>query len=182
LAPLAFVAGYAAAMLFIWIPAWPCTVIGGFLFGAMLGVPLSVAGSTLGAVGVFLLGRSVWARRIVFGHPTLQRLKEGCRRDAFAYLVALRLVPIMPFGVIHVAAAYFDVSLPTFILGTAAGMVPCIAIYSLLGADLDALALHGGVPDAHALLHPSILLPLSGLAVLALVPVVARRVRAKLDG
>jgi uncharacterized membrane protein YdjX (TVP38/TMEM64 family) len=37
LASIAFIAAYAALMLLICIPSWPCTVIGGFLFGAVLG-------------------------------------------------------------------------------------------------------------------------------------------------
>jgi uncharacterized membrane protein YdjX (TVP38/TMEM64 family) len=178
-APAAFILAYAGLMLLIWIPSWPCTVLGGFLFGATLGIPCSLAGSTLGALGVFALGRSAWGRRLSVRNPLLQKIRHGLSRDAFAYVAALRLMPVMPFGIVHVAAAYFEVPLPAFTLGTMVGMVPCIVIYSLLGADIDLLASRGAVFNMAALMHPNVLVPLSGLAALAVVPAVLRQVRAK---
>jgi uncharacterized membrane protein YdjX (TVP38/TMEM64 family) len=179
LAALIFVGAYAALMLLIWIPAAPCTIIGGLLFGVRLGVPYSVISSTLGAIGVFALGKSALGERISQNNALLYRLKDGFQKDALAYVAALRLMPAMPFGIIHVAAAYFDVPFSSFVLGTVLGMIPCIVIFSVLGVGLDSLIARGGGLNAQVFLKPDVVVPLTALAALALAPALIRRLRAR---
>jgi uncharacterized membrane protein YdjX (TVP38/TMEM64 family) len=174
-----FILAYAALMTLIWIPSWPCSMIGGFLFGAAFGSVYSLIGSTLGAVVAFELARSGLAHRISHENPLFRRLHAGFQRDAFEYVIALRLLPVMPFGIIHVAAAVFGVPLRIFTIGTAIGMVPCIVIYSLLGTDLDRIAASGQRVDAATLTDSRVLVPLFALAALALVPIVIRRIRER---
>ena len=56
-AAVAYVLVYITLMMLLWIPPWLCTVIGGFLFGIWLGVPLALFSACSGAAIVFLLAR-----------------------------------------------------------------------------------------------------------------------------
>jgi uncharacterized membrane protein YdjX (TVP38/TMEM64 family) len=86
----------------------------------------------------------------------------------------------MPFGVIHVASAAFGVPLRTFTTGTAIGMVPCVFLYGLLGAQLARVAAAGKTLDVATFVNPSVGVPLFGLAALALIPALIREVRARM--
>jgi uncharacterized membrane protein YdjX (TVP38/TMEM64 family) len=177
--PLGFVAAYAVFMLGIWVPSWPLSVIGGFLFGPIFGTIYALVGSTLGAIGVFELTKSGLQQRIPRSGKLMQTLEAGFRRDALEYVIVLRVMPVMPFGIIHVAAAIFGIPLRIFVLGTVIGMVPCIAIYAILGNDLDKILGSGRKLDASTLLEPRVLLPLAALAALALVPIGLKRLRER---
>jgi uncharacterized membrane protein YdjX (TVP38/TMEM64 family) len=176
--PLLFMAGYCALMLMIWVPSWPCTLIGGFLFGPVPATIYSLIATTLGAMGVFALARSGLAHRIALESPFLRKLDAEFKRNAFEYVVALRILPIVPFGIVHVAAAVLGVSLRVFTLGTIVGMVPGIIIYAILGADLDRIAAAGQALDATTFLKPNVIGPLFALAALIVVPILVRRFRA----
>ncbi len=177
LAPVAFLAAYCGAMLLIWIPAAICSVLGGFFFGPLWGSVLSLVGCTAGGLGVYELARSgVHGNKAVTG-PLLRRLQEGFRRDELAYVIALRFMPFMPFGLVHIAAGALNVSRRAFVIGTAVGMLPCTVMYAFLGYDIDRLLARGGSLTGHELLQTRVLLPLAGLAVLALASVFVRRFR-----
>ncbi len=154
------------------------TLCGGFLFGPWLGTGLVVLGATGGAVLLFLVARSALGEPLrARAGPWLSRLAEGFRADAFNYLLALRLVPVFPFWLVNLVPALLGVRLSTFALATAIGIVPGSLVYASLGAGLGVVLERGEEPDLGLLLEPALLLPLFGLAVLALVPVLWRRLR-----
>jgi uncharacterized membrane protein YdjX (TVP38/TMEM64 family) len=176
-APIVFVAAYCGAMLLIWIPAALCSIIGGFFFGPLWGSVLSLVGCTAGGFAVYELARQgVHGNKAVTG-PLLRRLQEGFHRDELAYVTALRFMPFMPFGLVHIAAGLLNVSRRAFLIGTAVGMLPCTVMYAFIGYDIDLLLARGGSLTGHELLQTRILLPLAGLAVLALASVFVRRFR-----
>jgi uncharacterized membrane protein YdjX (TVP38/TMEM64 family) len=177
-AGLAFVVGYAALMTTMWVPAWVCSIVGGFLFGFWLGAAYSLVGATLGATSLFTLARLGLGGLTRRAAPFVRRLEAGFRRDAFSYLVVLRLVPMVPFAVVNVAPAGLGVPTRTFVLATLLGIVPSTLIYAGLGNALVELGASGETLDgAVAMTRPRVLLPLVGLALLALTPVWYRRVR-----
>ncbi len=177
-APLAFIVGYAMLMSVLWVPAWLCSIIGGFLFGFWFGALYSLVGATLGATGVFLLARYGLHALTRHAGPYVRRFEAGFRSDAFSYLVVLRLVPLVPFAVVNIVPASVGVPVRTFVLATLLGIVPSTLIYAGLGNGLGTLG--GGespLDGATVWSRPDLLLPLIGLALLALTPVWYRRVR-----
>jgi len=180
LAMLGFVAAYAVVVAFSLPVAILLTPLGGFLFGVWLGAGLSVVGATLGAVAVFLAARS--ALRDLFrarAGATLARVEEGFRRDAFSYLLFLRLVPVFPFWLVNVVPALLGVGLGTYALGTLIGIVPGALVYASVGNGFGALFQRGAMPDLSTIFEWQFLLPILGLAALSLVPVVHARLKAK---
>jgi uncharacterized membrane protein YdjX (TVP38/TMEM64 family) len=176
---LTYVVTYAGLMTLLWIPAWLCTVIGGFLFGIWLGTPLALAGACAGAIAVFVLARSGLAGLTERAGPFVRRLETGFRRNAFSYLLVLRLVPIFPFVAVNLVPAIIGVPLRTFAAATGLGIVPSTLIYASLGDALGGMAEGEIALDGSALSQPRFVLPLIGLALLALLPVFYRWIRGE---
>jgi len=104
------------------------------------------------------------------------KLEAGFRADAFNYLLVLRLVPVFPFWLVNLVPALVGVGLPTYMLATFLGILPGTFVYASLGNGLGSLVEE---PDLAIIFKPSVLLPIIGLALLALVPVGYKRWRGR---
>jgi uncharacterized membrane protein YdjX (TVP38/TMEM64 family) len=196
LAALAYMALYAVAVALSLPGATFLTVTGGFLFGLALGATTAVIGATAGATVIFL------AARTALGEPLLKRagpralkLAEGFREDAFSYLLFLRLVPAFPFFLVNLVPAFAGVGLVPFVVATAIGIIPGAVAYAFAGTGLDSIiaaqkhaydaCMAAGRADCHltfdaaAILTPKLIGALVALALLALVPVVVKRLRRR---
>jgi uncharacterized membrane protein YdjX (TVP38/TMEM64 family) len=179
-APLLFVCLYAA-LIALSIPGGAImTIAGGFLFGTLLGTALVLVGATTGATVVFLIARSALGDVLrARAGPRIRRMEEGFRRDAFSYLLVLRLIPIFPFWLVNIVPAVLGVSLGVYVLGTFIGIIPGSLVYASVGNGLGAVFEAGGTPDLGIIFSHEILLPIVGLAVLALLPVAYRHLRSR---
>jgi uncharacterized membrane protein YdjX (TVP38/TMEM64 family) len=178
LAGLIFVLAYAIMVAFSLPVAVVATPVGGFLFGTWVGSCLSVVAATLGSIAVFLAAR--YAVRDLFrarAGATLARLEEGFRNNDFSYLLFLRLVPVFPFWLINIVPALLGMRLRRYALATLLGIAPASIVYASVGAGLGAVLKRGEQPNLGVIFEWHILLPLLGLAALALLPVVFARLR-----
>jgi uncharacterized membrane protein YdjX (TVP38/TMEM64 family) len=169
------------------------TLIGGFGFGALVGGMVAAISATLGGAIAFLAVRALsrdWSRRLA-GFD-LSRTLEGLRRDAAAYMLFLRLMPVFPFWLVNIAAAIAGVALPTFMWTTLLGVMPGGFAFATageaLGAILDRQAqrydgcIASGAQgcrlhlDKAALVDPHLLVALGLLGALALLPVAIKRI------
>lgn len=178
-APLATAAAYVAVYALAVAVSFPgavwITVAGGFLFGTALGAALAVSGSTVGAVLLVLTARSALgplrARRV---GSLIERMRPGLERDGFSYVLALRLIPVMPFWLTNLAAALAGVRLSHFAAATLIGTIPATTVFASVGAGVGEVLGTGRTPDISVILSAPILLPLLGLALLSLLPVAWR--------
>lgn len=178
-APLATAAAYVAVYALAVAVSFPgavwITVAGGFLFGTALGAALAVSGSTVGAVLLVLAARSalgpLLARRV---GSLIERMRPGLERDGFSYVLALRLIPVMPFWLTNLAAALAGVRLSHFAAATLIGTIPATTVFASVGAGVGEVLGTGRTPDISVILSAPILLPLLGLALLSLLPVAWR--------
>jgi len=180
LAATAYVAAYAVAVT-LFIPFGALfTLTGGLLFGALAGGMLAVACATTGAVLAFLAVRSVLGPLLAArAAPFLKRMQPELRRDGFAYLLAMRLTPVVPFWLTNLAPALVGIPLATFAGATFIGIMPTSFVFAGVGAGVGHMLAAGGQPDVSVIWSPSILFPLLSLAALALLPVAWRRWRAR---
>jgi uncharacterized membrane protein YdjX (TVP38/TMEM64 family) len=179
-APLGFMAVYAAVIALSVPGGAVLTIAGGFLFGILAGTLYVVVAATLGATIVFLIARTALgdALRAKAG-PRIRRMEEGFREDALSYLLVLRLIPLFPFWLVNIVPAFLGMPVRTYVLGTAIGIIPGSFVYASVGNGLGAVFDAGGTPDLGIIFKPMILLPIVGLAVLALLPVAYRKFRAR---
>jgi uncharacterized membrane protein YdjX (TVP38/TMEM64 family) len=180
LASLSFLAVYAAITALSLPLGAVMTVASGLLFGPVWGTLLSVIGATAGATVVFLAaGRVAGPRLRARVASALRRMDAGFRENAFNYLLVLRLIPLFPFWLVNLAPAFAEVRLRTFVAATALGIVPGTFVFALVGNGFGALAAAGKEPGLDVILRPAVLAPVLGLAVLALVPVIYRKMRQR---
>lgn len=176
LATLAYVAAYTGVVGLSLPAGGLLTVAGGLLFGAWRGGALAVVAASLGATLLFVLARtalgSVLARR---AKPLVERLRPGLERDGFSWLLALRLIPVVPFWLTNLAPALLGMRLRPFVAATVLGIAPATFVLAGVGSGIGDVLAAGRAPDLSVILSPPVLLPLLGLAALALVPVGWRR-------
>ena len=181
-AALGFLLLYAVAVAFSLPIALPLTLTGGAVFG-WLAVALVLVGATAGAGVVFIAARTAFAdiarRR---AGPFMARLEDGFNRDAFSYLLALRLIPAAPFWVINIVPALTRMPFRSYLAATFIGIAPGTAVFVSVGRGLDHVLAAGRTPDLEILGSPAILGPLVALGLLALMPIAWKRIKARRTG
>jgi uncharacterized membrane protein YdjX (TVP38/TMEM64 family) len=179
-AALGFVVVYAAAIALSVPGGAVLTMTGGFLFGVVIGSALSVTGATIGATVVFLIAKTALGDPLrARAGPWLARMEAGFRENALSYLLFLRLIPVFPFWLVNLVPAFLGVPLATFVVATLIGIIPGSVVYTSVGNGLGAVFDRGDTPDLGIIFTPEILLPILGLAVLALLPVAYKKWRAR---
>ncbi len=142
----------------------------GFLFGPMGGA-LAVTGATGGSTVTYLVFRTAFGD-VLRRKPDafMARMAEGLRRDAFNYLLTLRLIPAFPLLAVNVAAGIANIPVRTFVLASLLGMIPSSFVYAGIGAGLGHIFAQGGPVSLETLFSPRIYLPIIGMGVLAFLP------------
>jgi len=106
-------------------------------------------------------------------------MRQGFQKNELNYLLFLRLMPIFPFFVINIAAGILNIKLRHFVLGTFFGIIPGSFIYSWAGSSLGFALSQNKVVDMGIIFAPQILLPIIGLAILSLLPIIYQKIKAK---
>lgn len=172
LANLAFVLIYAVATAFSLPFGWVLTVIGGFVFGTLVATLCVILGATVGAVGLFLAARYAFYDALhAKAGPALKKMEQGFKENALSYLLVLRLVPLFPFWLVNLVPALLGVPLRVYVIATVIGIVPGTFVYASVGNGLGEILAAGGSPDPSIIYDADVLIPLLGLALLALLPV-----------
>lgn len=196
LSGVAFAGIYVIAIAFSLPAAIIFTISGGFLFGWLYGGMIAVFAKTVGSLFLFLIARysfSAFARRRMGSR--FDAVRESFREDSFFYMLFLRLQPVIPFWVVNLGAALFDVPLRRFVGATIIGIAPAAFIFATAGAGLDSviavqkqafeqcLALGGTdctlslkVAD---LLTPTIAVAATAMAFLSLIPIAMKRLNKR---
>ncbi|NOT41732.1 MAG: TVP38/TMEM64 family protein [Alphaproteobacteria bacterium] len=182
-AVLLFITAYILVAAFSLPISSLVSITGGFLFGSVFGAAWGVIGATIGATILFLVAKTA------LGDPLRQRfgaqvksLEDGFRANAVSYMLLLRLVPLFPFWLVNLAASFTGVSAVTFLVTTFIGIIPGAFVFASIGNGLNALFEAGEQPDlslVSLLSRPDFYVPIVGLVVLSLIPIVYRAVFAK---
>jgi len=177
LAIVIFMLVYAGAVAISFPGASIMTVFGGFLFGLWPGAPAVVIAATLGAGIIFLASKTalgdVLNKR---AGGFVKQMEKGFHEDELSYMFLLRLIPVFPFWAINIAAGVLGVSSRNFLIGTFFGIIPGSFVYASIGNAAGAAFDAGeNVSLGGILLKPETLLPIIGLAVLALIPIFLKR-------
>lgn len=151
-------------------------IFSGFLFGPLLGTFLSVVAQTLGGALAFLVAQSTFRESFarLIG-PYIGGLEAGFRANAFTYIVALRMTPVMPYWVVNIAPSLLGVRFWPFTFGTLIGAIPLTFIYAAFGAGLGEVIEAGGRPELSDLITPRAVALILVALLFALVPILLRR-------
>ena len=170
---IAFVV-YAAATAFSLPVAIVLSLTIGFLFGRWVGTAIVVIAATLGATLLFVAARYLFAdaARKRLGDVG-ERINAGFTENAFAYMLFLRLVPLFPFFLVNLAPAFTTIPVSTFAIATAIGIIPGTFVFVNLGRAL------ASIDSLKGLLSPELIGSFALLALLALIPVIVKKIRSR---
>ena len=169
-----FIGAYILQTAFSLPGAAVFTLAGGFLFGSFVGTLYVNIAATAGATLAFLAARYLlrdWVER-KFGER-LGPIQEGFARNAFSYLITLRLIPIFPFFLINLLSGLTRIRLGTYVLATAIGIIPGSFVYANAGRQL------GTINSLGEIASPRVLGAFALLGLLALVPILYRKFAGK---
>ncbi len=178
-----FIAVYVGIVAFSLPGATIATLTGGFLFATFPGAVFNVVAATIGATLIFTAAR--WglgerlAARMEASEGLVKRIKAGIDANQWSMLFLIRLVPAVPFFVANLVPALVGVPLYRFVITTFLGIIPGAIVYTSVGAGLGEVFARGETPDLGIIFEPHILLPILGLSLLALLPVILKAVRGK---
>jgi len=173
---------YAVAVAFAFPAASILTIFAGFVFGWFIAGILTVFAATTGAAAIFLAARSAFGDVLrKRAGPFAAKLADGFAKDAFGYLLVLRLAPVFPFFIINIAPAFFDIKLRTYVAATFLGIIPGTFAYTWLGQGLDSVivAAAGREISISDLVTTEITIAFLGLAIVAAIPTIVSKFRAR---
>lgn len=142
-------------------------------FGAVMGTLICLAGCTAGATLSMLASRH-WLQPVMRRRYAgqLDEFEVRMARDGPAYLFSLRLLPVLPFAVVNVAAGLSRMKTWTFIWISLVGMAASTFVYVNAGTELSHVRELGDIYSPRVL---------ASLAALALLPWLMKPVVRRLD-
>ncbi len=148
---IAFVPLYALWVTLLLPGVW-ASMLAGALYGTVLGSALVFVGASLGAIVVFLLGRSrlrEWARRRLASTPKLLAIERAVSREGLKLVVLTRLSPAFPFSLLNLAYGLSEVSFRDYTIGLIA-ILPGTIVFCALGQLAGDVARFGAVLSGQA--------------------------------
>ena len=111
------------------------------------------------------------------GDSFLIKMQNEIQENEFSYLIILRLMPVVPFFVANLAPAFFGIKLRIFTITTLIGILPGTLVYTSIGASLSTIFKRNESPNLDIFSNPDILISSIGLLVLAIIPLVIKKIK-----
>ncbi|HEU5253973.1 MAG TPA: VTT domain-containing protein [Solirubrobacterales bacterium] len=127
----------------VFYPAEIVDAAAGFAYGFFPAMALVMTGWLLNGLVCWAIGRSI-ARPLLdrwFGAERFERVERSIERGGPTLLLAMRLIPILPFSIVSYAAGAARVPLWRFVWTTMVGYLPITAISVYFGTRLEGLSL-----------------------------------------
>lgn len=129
-----------AVRSFVFLPVTPLTMAGGYLFGTVPGLVLTLAGRTvISATITFYLSRHLLRgyvkNKIKVRYAGWDRRLE---RDGIFYVILMRVIPMFPFDAVGYVAGASGISYKKYLTGTIIGDLPGVLVLTVLGSSLYA--------------------------------------------
>ncbi len=138
-APLIYIALYTLGTILI-LPSTPLNLSGGAIFGAWWGTLWTSVAAVIAAVVAFAftrtVGRDIVARKFA---GRWEAMDAEMRQGGLFYMFAIRLLPIIPYGLVNFAAGLTSIRFKDYLIGTVLGTVPGILPFVMMGSGLRAL-------------------------------------------
>lgn len=127
----------------VFYPAEIVDAAAGFAYGFFAALALTMAGWLLSGLLCWAVGRAV-ARPLLdrwLGEKRFERTEAAIERGGVTLLLAVRLIPIVPFSLVSYAAGAARVPLWRFAWTTVVGYLPITALAVYFGTRLEGLSL-----------------------------------------
>ncbi|MGK7948571.1 MAG: TVP38/TMEM64 family protein [Xenococcaceae cyanobacterium] len=140
LAPIIYILLYTVGTLLI-LPSTPLNLAGGAIFGATLGTVWTTIAAIIAAIVAFAftrtVGRELIAQRLA---GRWEAIDAEMQAGGLFYMCAIRLLPIIPYGLVNFAAGLTSIRFRDYLIGTVLGTVPGVLPFVMMGSGLQALS------------------------------------------
>jgi len=168
--PLTAVLIFAAVYIAVTAASIPgalvLTLLGGAIFGFLIGTVVVLISATIGATIAFLVARYLFDDlvRNKMGEK-VAGIRESFRREGALYLFSMRLVPVIPFFAINLLMGLTSISTASFFFASLVGMAPGTMVFINAGTQLAQL------DSVKGLLSPALI---ASFILLAVFPYIAK--------
>jgi uncharacterized membrane protein YdjX (TVP38/TMEM64 family) len=140
LAPVVYIVVYTVGTLLI-LPSTPLNLTGGAIFGVYWGTLWTTIAALVAAIAAFAFTRTI-GRELVS-----QKLAEHwravdaeIRQGGLFYLFAIRLLPLIPYGIVNFVAGLTSIKFKDYFIGTLLGTLPGVFPFVMMGAGITELS------------------------------------------
>lgn len=140
LAPIIYIVLYTIGTILI-LPSTPLNLTGGAIFGVWWGTLWTTIAAIIAAIVAFAFTRTVgreYITRKLAGR--WEAIDAEMRQGGLFYMFAIRLLPIIPYGIVNFAAGLTSIRFRDYLIGTMLGTVPGILPFVMMGSGLQALS------------------------------------------
>ena len=145
-APIIYISLYTLGTLLI-LPSTPLNLTGGAIFGTWWGTVWTTVAAVVAAVVAFTftrsIGRELIAKKLA---GRWEAVDAEIRQGGLFYMFAIRLLPIIPYGLVNFTAGLTSIRYRDYLTGTILGTVPGVLPFVMMGAGLQALSQGDIVP------------------------------------
>lgn len=130
------------------IPSFFVTAAAVLFFGFWPGIGITFAGETIGAAIAFFLYRKGFKQSIrhkLEKYKAAENLLNADERKAFWIIFSLRLIPVLPSGIVTFASAMSRASLLTFAVAGSMGKLPSLLLEGYTALQVKELSWQGKV-------------------------------------
>lgn len=115
----------------------------GVIFGRVIGIPLALLACSLGGTLAFFTSRYLLHNFIEKRFSKqYHKVNNGVIKDGAFYVFSLRMVPVVPFGLLNLLMGLTKIRTSHFFFSTLSGMIPITSILVHFGAELGAIEYH----------------------------------------
>jgi uncharacterized membrane protein YdjX (TVP38/TMEM64 family) len=156
----------------------PVALLGGFIFGKLLGTFIVVFGLTFGATFLYIFGNYFlkdFIREKFLSR--FQHLESKFKKNEFNYFLLYRFIGGIPFAIANLIPLLFNISLKNYFVGTFIGLIPQMFLMVSLGSGLDKILQQSEtVPSITDLIFsPEIYIPILGFIFIVLITLIIRK-------
>lgn len=121
----------------IGLPRQLLAFTGGFAYGVISGVSLSLLSAILGCLVTVLLSKNLLRTFVSERYPRfINMLDKFVAKDAFLKILVLRLQPFGTNLITNVCAGFTRIRLRTFLFSSLIGYVPQMLVFALMGSGV----------------------------------------------
>ena len=139
-APIIYIVIYTICTLLI-LPSTPLNLTGGAIFGLWKGTLWTTIAALVAAIAAFAftrtLGRELIAQKLA---GRWQAVEAEIRLGGLFYVFAIRLLPIIPYGLVNFVAGLTSIRFKDYFIGTLLGTVPGVLPFVMMGAGISQLS------------------------------------------
>ena len=168
-----------ALMISIMGPITPVCILAGFYFGIYIGLIIAIIGEVIGAMVVFVYARFFFKEYILrqFG-SRFDKFKEGFNRNAISYLLFIRVIGGVPFGIQNLLPAVLDMKLRDYFIATIFGVIPWAYILVSIGNGIQNIVDTQSF-SSEDILKVEYLLPVLLISVIVIIPVIYKFIKKR---